>query len=166
MKIEVSDDIFSELAEKLETTPENIIKVLLEHAKNLPYPVILNAVQKTSFLDSALEKLMDNAEPAYLMGSLIEKIVGDCDYFIGDSDYDFKEGTFWFEVDFLEGDKGIIESAHLQFGKNAILLVTFSIKDFLLEKDFEDFDDVNEIILNNLREDDYHKFEVDWLEVN
>lgn len=167
MKIEVSDNLFSDLAKKLETTPENVIKVFLDHAKNLPHPVLLNAIQKTSSLDTALEKLLDNAESAYLIGDLIQEIIGEHDYVIEDSGYNLEEGTFWLLANFLEGDKGILDSAHLQFGKNAVIMEMFSIKNLLLEKDYEKFtDDIDEIISQNIREDDYHEFEVDWLEAN
>lgn len=165
MKIEINEDLFSDLAKKLETTPENVIKVFLDHAKNLPHPILLKANQKTSSLDTALENLMNNAEPAYLMGEIIQKIVGDRDYIVGDSGYDFEEGTFWFEIDFLHGDKGIIEAAHLQFGKNAVILGTFSIKN-LVEKDHEDLTgSMDEIISNNTEEEQYSS-EIEWLDEN
>ena len=165
MKIEVNEDLFSDLAKKLETTPENVIKVFLDHAKNLPHPILLKANQKTSSLDTALESLMDNAEPAYLVGEIIQKIVGDRDYVVEDSGYDFDGGTFWFEIDFLQGDNGILSSAHLQFGKNAVILGTFSIKN-LVEKDHEDFTySIDEIISNNTEEEHYSS-EIDWIDEN
>ncbi len=123
MKIEVNEGLYSDLAKELDTTPENVIKIFLDHAKNLPHSVLSNANQKNSSLDTALENLMDNAEPAYLMGEIIQEIVGKRDYFVEDSGYDFEAGTFWFQIDFLQGDKGILSSAHLQFGKNAVILV-------------------------------------------
>ncbi len=166
MKIEVNDELFSDLAKKLETTPENVIKVFLDHAKNLPHPILSNANQKTGSLDTALKNLMDNAEPAYLMGEIIQKIVGDREYTVEDSDYDFEEGIFWFEIDFSQGDKGIIETAHLQFGKTAVILGTFSIKN-LVEKDQEDFtDSIDKIISDNIQEDDHHSFDVEWSDEN
>lgn len=165
MKVEIDEELFSDLAKKLETTPENVIKVFLDHAKNLPYPVLLKANQKTSSLDTALENLMNNAEPAYLMGEIIQKIVGDRDYVVEDSGYDFEEGTFWFEIDFLQDDKGVLETAHLQFGKNAVVLGTFSVKN-LVEKENEDFtDSIDEIISKNTEEEHYSS-EIDWLDEN
>ncbi|PIN82359.1 MAG: hypothetical protein COW26_02920 [Nitrosopumilales archaeon CG15_BIG_FIL_POST_REV_8_21_14_020_33_23] len=165
MKIEVVDKLFSDLAKKLETSPENVIKVFLDHAKNLPYSILSNANQKNNSLDTALRNLMDNAEPAYLMGEIIQKIVGDRDYTVEDSGYDFEEGTFWFEIDFSQDGKGILETAHLQFGKNSVILGTFSIKN-LVEEDQEDFtDSIDEIISNNTQEEHYSS-EIDWLDEN
>ena len=108
---------------------------------------------------------MDNADPAYLMGDIIREIVGDRDYVVEDSGYDFDGGTFWFEIDFLQGDNGILSSAHLQFGKNAVILGTFSIKN-LVEKDHEDFTySIDEIISNNTEEEHYSS-EIDWIDEN
>lgn len=62
MKIEIDDELFSDVAKRLETTPENVIKVFLNHAKNLPHAVLSNANQKASSLDTALENLMVNLD--------------------------------------------------------------------------------------------------------
>ncbi|NQW12583.1 MAG: hypothetical protein HQ481_22185 [Alphaproteobacteria bacterium] len=164
MKLEVNEDLFLDLAKKLETTPENIINVFLDHAKNLPYSILSNARQKNSSLDTALKNLMDNAEPAYLMGEIIREIAGERDYTVEDSGYDFKAGTFWFEIDFSQDGKKILETAHLQFGKNAVILGTFSIKN-LVKMDQEDLTDVDEIISNNTHEEHYSS-EIDWLDEN
>lgn len=50
MKIEIDDELFSDVAKRLETTPENVIKVFLNHAKNLPHAVLSNANQKATHL--------------------------------------------------------------------------------------------------------------------
>lgn len=52
MKIEVNDELFSDLAKKLETTPENVIKVFLNHAKNLPHPILSNSNKNRSKIRS------------------------------------------------------------------------------------------------------------------
>ena len=166
MKIEVSDDLFSELAKKLETTPENVVKVFLDHAKNLPHSVIINAVQKTSSLDTALEKLMDNAESAYLTGELIHEIIGDREYSIGDSGYDIENGTFWFLIDLFEDDVGEIDGVHLQFGDNAVISGTFSIKDVILGKNDSDLIEEINIIIEDVNYGEHVTYELDWLEEN
>lgn len=165
MKIEVNDELFSDLAKKLETTPENVINVFLDHAKNLPYSIISNANQKNNSLDTALKNLMDNAEPAYLMGEIIQEIVGDRDYTVEDSGYDFEEGTFWFQIDLSQGDKGIIETAHLQFGKTAVILGTFSIKD-VLEKDVSGLTDKIDSIIESISDEEHTTFDIEWIEEN
>lgn len=53
MKVEIDDNLFAHLAEKLKTTPENTVKVFLDHASNLDHSVLLNAVQENSSLDNA-----------------------------------------------------------------------------------------------------------------
>lgn len=164
MKIEVSDDLFSDLAKKLETTPENIIKVFLEHAKNLPYSVLSNAIQKTSSLDTALEQLMTNAEPAYLMGALLHEIIGDHNYYVESSDFDLEGGTFWFEIEFLDDDKNELESLHLQFGNDAVIAGTFSIKD-VPEKDESKLTDEIDSIIQRITDEEY-TFDIDWIEEN
>lgn len=165
MKIEVNDTLFSDLAKKLKTTPENVVKVFLDHAKDLPHPVLLNAIQKTSSLDTALENLMKNAEPAYLMGEIIEKIVGDRDYIIDDSGYDFEKGIFWFMVAFLEGDTGELDSVHLQFGDNSVISGMFSVKDVVLKKNIDEIkEEIYETIEFDI--DDEFSLDIDWLDEN
>ena len=166
MKIEVSDDLFSDLAKKLETTPENIVKVFLEHAKNLPYSVLTNAIQKTSSLDTALEQLMTNAEPAYLMGALLHEIIGDHNYYVESSDLDLEGGTFWFEIEFLEDDEHELETMHLQFGNNAVITGTFSIKDVLFEKDQDKLTAEIESIIESISDEEHTDFDIDWIEEN
>jgi len=167
MKIEIDDNVFSELAKDLKTTPENVVKVFLDHAKDLPHSVLLDALQENSSLDNALEKLMKNAEVAYTFGDIIEKITGDRDYIIGEGDYDLKEGTFWFVVDFLEGDKGEIDSIHLQFGKNSGEIISASIKDLVLDKGVEEYNEQLDEILHEFVDENYTvSFEHEWLEKN
>lgn len=166
MKIEVDDELFSGLAEQLKTTPENVVKIFLEHAKDLPHTLTVAAIQENSSLDSALEKLMRNAEPAWCMGELIEEILGDDEYFINDSGYDIKEGTFWFIIEFSEGDKGELDSVHLQFGKTPLVFASASISDLVLDRNVDKFEDeVNEIVTSFVDEDLF-TFEYDWLEHN
>lgn len=154
MKIEVDDELFEELAQKLDTTPEKIINILLDRAQNLPYTVILKAIQKNSSLYSALEELMKFAEPAYVMGSLIEKIVGDYDCEISDGGYNFDEGTFWFDIEFFQGDKNELDSAHIQFGNTAVTLVTFSIKDLVSDTQSDKYlEEIESIVESNIDEE-------------
>lgn len=91
----------------------------MEHAKDLPHSIWLDAIQEDSSLDNALEKLMKNAKPAFTIGHLIESIVGNRDYVIDDGDYNLVKGTVWFNVGFLEGDRGEIDSILFQFGSDS-----------------------------------------------
>ena len=103
MKISVDEKLFLKLAKDLKTTPENIIKIFLEHASNLPHSVWIDAIQENSSLDKALDKLMTNSEVAFTIGSLIEEIVGDHEYIIDDGSYDIEKGIINFNIIFLEG---------------------------------------------------------------
>ena len=118
MKIEVDDEIFSKLAKDLKTTPENVVKIFLDHASDLPHSVWIDAIQEKSSLDNALKKLMKNAEVAFTLGDLIEKIVGDHDYIIDDGGYLLEEGIIWVSISFLEGTVLNMGSITLQFGKD------------------------------------------------
>lgn len=167
MKIEVKDELFSKLAKDLKTTPENVVKIFLDHASDLPHSVWIDAIQENSSLDNALEKLMKNAEVAFTLGDLIEKIVGDHDYIIDDGDYNFEKGLFWFNIAFLEGDKGEINSLHLQFGNDSGEIITASIQDLVLEKNVNEFlDEINTTIDGFVDVDHEFTFEYEWIEHN
>jgi len=163
MKIEVDDELFSKLAKDLKTTPENVVKVFLDHAKDLPHSVWLNAIQEHSSLDSTLEKLMKNAEVAFTVGEIIEKIVGNRDYIIGDGDYDFEKGIIHFDIDFLMGGKEDIDSILLQFGSESGEIISASIEDLVLDKDVSEFlNDINSTIGEFV--DDEYNFDYEWID--
>jgi len=164
MKIEVSDDLFKDLAKDLHTTQENVVKIFLDHAKDLPHTIKLDAVQEGNSLDSALEKLMRNAEPAFNMGEIIEKIVGDHDYEIDESGYDFEKGIIWFHVAFYGGDNSELDAIHLQFGDDAGVIVQSSINKITLTKDMEEIEEeIYDAMYSYVDEDDQGNFHYDWL---
>lgn len=165
MKIEVKDDLFVELAEELKTTPQNIVKIFLDHAKDLPHTVLIDAIQENSSLDNALSKLMRHAEVALTFGEIIEKIVGDHDYTVDDSGYNFEREIIWFEINFPEDDTGDIGSLLLQFGDDAGVIATASLKGITLTQDVEQIsEEIYDSIDHLVNEDDEITFRYDWLE--
>lgn len=162
MKIEIDDGLFMELAEKLKTTPENTVKVFLDHANNLSHSIVLNAVQDGSSLDNALDKLMKNAEISFTMGSLFEEIIGDRNYEIGDGGYDLKEGIIYFHLSFLEGGDEEMDAILLQFGRDSGEVIEASISDLVLDKEIDDFLDDIYLVLDDLDED--YNFTYEWID--
>ena len=165
MKIDIDDELFSELAKDLKTTPENVIKVFLDHAADLPHSVWLNAIQENSSLDATLEKLMKNAETAFTVGELIEKIVGDREYIVEHGDYNIEKGIINFNIDFLTGGDEDIDSILLQFGNDPGEIISASIEDLVLDKDLNDFIDEIYFIIDEFVDDEYN-FEYEWIENN
>lgn len=165
MKIDVDDELFTKLANDLKTTPENVVRVFLEHAKDIPHSIRLASVQQDGSLDATLEKLMKHAEPALIFARILQDIVGERDYVIDDGGYDLHAGTFWFEVGFLEGDTGEIDSVHLQFGKDSGQIISASMKDLVIENDAGTFlDQIYDVCYEFVDEDYEVTFEHDWIE--
>ncbi len=167
MKIEIKDNEFTDLAKELKTTPENVVKIFLDHAKHLHHKVLLDAIQEGSSLDAAMEKLMKNAEVAFNVGELIGEIIGYRDYLIDDSGYNMEKGTVWFHVSFLEGEKGHIDSILLQFGSDPGIVATASIKKIKLDKDMNEIEtEIYDAI--DYSGDDYDQlnFSWDWIDEN
>ena len=136
MKIEIKDEEFNELAQQLKTTPENVMKIFLDHAKSLPYyPVILEAIQKDKSLDSTLEKLIQNAAPAFLVGDLIKEIMGVHEYSFEDDGYSLKDGIIWFEIS--PGPDLAMSSLLLQFGSDPGIVATEYLDDLELDTELE-----------------------------
>ena len=162
MKISVDEKLFLKLAKDLKTTPENIIKIFLEHASNLPHSVWIDAIQENSSLDKALDKLMTNSEVAFTIGSLIEEIVGDHEYIIDDGSYDIEKGIINFNIIFLEGGNESMNEILLQFGSDSGELISASMNDLVLDKDVGEFLDEIYYVLDEL--DDEYEFDFEWLD--
>ncbi len=117
MKIEINDVKFNELAQDLKTTPENLVKLLIEHAKNMPVQAV-NEVIHGKPLENQLTDILDNALPGLVLNDVIKTIVGEHEYIIDDGDYSLDEGIIWLQISFLEGTVFNMGSITLQFGKD------------------------------------------------
>lgn len=97
---------------------------------------------------------------------LIKEVLGHHKYLISDYDKDGK--TYWFLVDFGEGDScKSIERIHLQFGEDPLILASNSIENIRLGIDLDEI--YLEIMLRIKRflviqESKYHEVELEFLE--
>ena len=123
MKIEVNEDPLREMAEKLQTTPRQMITGFLDFLYQLPNSVFLRA--RSDSLDGVIGKLMKSAEAGHVVCSLIDEFMEGRDYEIDDGGYSLEDETISFAIDFVESDH--LDSMRIQFGRTAFTSATFHL---------------------------------------
>ena len=117
MHIEINDTEFDKLAEEFNITPENLIRSMIRHAKDMSIHA-KNEIRNGKDLDDVFSGLFEDALPGILLNDVIQNIVGEDDYVIDDGDYNMEGGIIWVDVSFLEGTTLNMGTVKLQFGKD------------------------------------------------